>query len=174
MDGLEKGQFLHRVVLPVSRPERGAVQYSARGNQGIAEFHCVALSVAPEVIACLTACFRVDRNTCKCTEQVVEGVLFRRARPCPKLGGADRRIQDANLGAAQFGPSRDQTRVSPARHINEDIGIDQHTHFAVSLSRRSPRRSLRTISTASGVFEAGLRIPTNACMAFIRWPCFPK
>src|ERR1017187_236014 len=174
-DGLlEKGQFLYRVVLPVSRPERGAAQYSACGNQGIAEFHCVALSVASEVIACLAACFRIDRNACQSTEQVVEGVLFRRARPGPKLGGADRRIQDGNVGAAQLGPSGDQIRVSPARHLNEDIGIDQHTHFAVSLSRRSPRRSLRTISTASGVPAACLRIPTNACMAFIRWPRFPR
>src|ERR1017187_6985453 len=174
-DGLlEKGQFLHRVVLPVSRPERGAAQHSACGNQGIVEFHCVALSVASEVVACLAACFRIDRNACQSTEQVVEGVLFRRARPGPKLGGADRRIQDGNVGAAQLGPSGDQIRVSPARHLSEDIGIDQDAHFAVSLSSRSPRRRLRTISTASGVSEARLRIPTNACIAFIRWPWFPR
>src|ERR1017187_9584711 len=116
-DGLlEKGQFLYRVVLPVSRPERGAAQYSACGNQGIAEFHCVALSVASEVIACLAACFRIDRNACQSTEQVVEGVLFRRARPGPKLGGADRRIQDGNVGAAQLGPSAWESPVIDSTH----------------------------------------------------------
>jgi len=104
-NGLKEGQVLHRVVLSVSRPEPCAVQHGGCGNQGIAEFHRVALSVASEGIACQTACCRVNRNTFQRTEQVVECVLFRRARARPEFGGGDRRIEDDKVGTAQLGPS---------------------------------------------------------------------
>ena len=104
-------------MLPVPRPERGAIHHGACGDQGIAQFHRVALSVTPEVLARLTASFRVNRHARQCAEQVLDGIVFRRPRPRPKLRGADRRVKDGNAGAPQRDPSGDEIRISPARHF---------------------------------------------------------
>src|SRR5712671_6440693 len=69
---IEEGEFLHRVMLAVSRPQLCFVRRSAGSNQRIRDLHSMASPVLPQVDARLTTRFFVDRNTCQRPEKIVQ------------------------------------------------------------------------------------------------------
>jgi len=160
-------------MLPVARPKRGAIQQRSRSDQRVAQFDTVTLAILAEIIACPSPCFAVNRRTNEQSKQVGERRMLVRPRAGPKLRGAYRRVQDRAVGQAQFNPPRDNALLFSARNLDEDIGIHQNGHCFPGLPIRLPRRKLRTYSSASGKYARSFRVPTKACMAFLRWSSLP-
>ena len=63
MASIEEGDVLHRVMLPVSRPQLCAVRHRGGGNQCVRYLDSMAASILPEVSPSLTAGVFVDRST---------------------------------------------------------------------------------------------------------------
>jgi hypothetical protein len=160
-------------MFPVTCPEHRAVYHGASRDQGVAKIDAVAFLIAPEVIACLAARISVDRNARQSKEQVGQRSMFLRKGPGPEFREADWRIDNIVIRLAQINPTGQHIFVSTAGDFDKNVGINQHAHFRARSFSRWPRRSSRTIATASFVSPFRLRLPTNASMALCRSSRFP-
>jgi hypothetical protein len=94
----EKGQFRHRIVLAVERPERCLVPDGCGGDEGIWDFQVVAPGVFAQELSSQPAGFVIRCDADKGTKEARDKLVLARECARPDFRGSNGRVQNYRAG----------------------------------------------------------------------------
>jgi hypothetical protein len=165
---IKKGEFWHRIMLAVARPQPRFGGYRAGRNQGVTRFQRMALAVTSQVVSGTATDSALCWNAEQSLKQSLNGRILGWASSSPKLGSTDSGEKDRRIGSAEFEPLRNDRLVPSSGDLDQDIRVDEDGHRSTSRSSLEPRRSSLTSSLLSLARLRDFRIPTKLCIAAMR------